>query len=153
MVQGITSIWPAGRVGVRLSPNGSFNDMGSPDFREQFTFVASQLDAFGLAYLHVMDGLAFGFHELGDPMTLDEFRKVFRGPLIGNCGYTQESAEAAIAEGRADLIAFGRPFISNPDLVQRFRNGWTLAEPADLSDWYLPIGEKGYTDFPTYAGQ
>ena len=126
VVEGVTSVWPANRVGVRLSPNGVFNDMGSPDYREQFTFVASQLDRFGLAYLHVMDGLAFGFHELGEPMTLAEFRKVFHGPLMGNCGYTQETAEKAIAEGNADLIAFGRPFISNPDLVQRFKNGWPL---------------------------
>jgi N-ethylmaleimide reductase len=72
VVEAVTSIWPANRVGVRLSPNGAFNDMGSPDFREQFTFVASQLDHFGLAYLHVMDGLAFGFHKLGEPMTLAE---------------------------------------------------------------------------------
>jgi N-ethylmaleimide reductase len=151
VIEGVSSVWPANRVGVRLSPNGSFNDMGSPDYREQFTFVASQLDNFGLAYLHVMDGLAFGFHELGDPMTLADFRKVFHGPLIGNCGYTQETAEKAIAEGHADLIAFGRPFISNPDLVQRFRNGWPLAEPAEMSDWYMPTGAKGYTDFPTYA--
>lgn len=151
VVEGVTSVWPANRVGVRLSPNGMFNDMGSPDYQEQFTYVASQLDAFGLAYLHVMDGLAFGFHELGEPMTLDEFRKVFHGPLIGNCGYEKESAEQAIAEGHADLIAFGRPFISNPDLVERFKNDWPLAEAAEVSDWYSPIGEKGYTDFPAYA--
>ena len=125
--------------------------MGSPDYREQFTYVASQLDRFGLAYLHVMDGLAFGFHELGEPMTLAEFRKVFHGPLVGNCGYTQQSAEQAIAAGAADLIAFGRPFISNPDLVQRFKNGWPLAEPADMSVWYSPSGEQGYTDFPAHA--
>ncbi len=110
----------------------------SPDFREQFTFVAEQLDHFGLAYLHVMDGLAFGFHKLGEPMTLAEFRKVFHGPLMGNCGYTQELAEKAITDGNADLIAFGRPFISNPDLVQRFKNGWPLAAPAPMSDWYSP---------------
>ncbi|MFM8400025.1 MAG: alkene reductase, partial [Pirellula sp.] len=89
VVQAVTSVVPANRVGVRLSPNGVFNDMGSPDYREQFSFVASQLDRFDLAYLHVMDGLAFGFHKLGEPMTLTEFRRVFRGPLIGNCGYTQ----------------------------------------------------------------
>ena len=153
VVEGVTSVWTAHRVGVRLSPNGSFNDMGSPDYREQFTFVASQLDRFGLAYLHVMDGLAFGFHKLGEPMTLAEFRKVFHGPLMGNCGYTQETAEKAIAEGHADLIAFGRPFISNPDLVERFKNGWPLAEEAPMSDWYMPTGAKGYTDFPAYAPQ
>ena len=94
-----------------------------------------------------MDGLAFGFHKLGEPMTLAEFRKVFHGPLIGNCGYTQEAAEKAIADGYADLIAFGRPFISNPDLVERFKNGWPLAPLAPMSDWYSPTGEKGYTDY------
>lgn len=150
VVEAVTTVWPANRVGVRLSPNGVFNDMGSPDYREQFTFTASQLDGFGLAYLHVMDGLAFGFHKLGDPMTLADFRRVFSGPLIGNCGYTQETAEQALAEGHADLIAFGRPFISNPDLVERFRNGWPLAAEAPISDWYLPTGEKGYTDFPVF---
>ena len=144
---------PANRVGVRLSPNGVFNDMGSPDYREQFTFVASQLDRFGLAYLHVMDGLAFGFHKLGEPMTLTEFRKVFHGPLIGNCGYTQEAAEKAIAAGHADLIAFGRLFISNPDLVERFKHGWPLAPLAPMSEWYSPIGAKGYTDFAAYSPQ
>ena len=153
VVEGVTSVWPAHRVGVRLSPNGSFNDMGSPDYREQFTFAASQLDHFGLAYLHVMDGLAFGFHKLGEPMTLADFREVFHGPLIGNCGYTQEMAEKAIAAGHADMIAFGRPFISNPDLVLRFKNGWPLAAEAPMSDWYLPTGAKGYTDFPAYEPQ
>ena len=143
--------WPAGRVGVRISPNGAFNDMGSPDFREQFLHVATMLDGRGLAYLHVVDGLHFGFHELGDPMTLCEFRGVFHGPLMGNCGYTFESAEHAVAGGLADLIAFGRPFISNPDLVERFRNGWPLARPADMATWYAATGARGYTDFPAYA--
>ncbi len=150
VVEAITSVWPASRVGVRLSPNGVFNDMGSPDYREQFTFVASQLDRFDLAYLHVLDGLAFGFHKLGAPMTLADFRSVFHGPLIGNCGYTQEAAEKAISAGHADLIAFGRPFISNPDLVERFRNGWPLAPLAPMSDWYSPSGEKGYTNYPPH---
>jgi N-ethylmaleimide reductase len=97
VIEGITSVWPANRVGVRLSPNGALHDMGSPDFREQFTFVAGQLDRHGLAYLHVLDGLAVDFHDLGEPMSLAEFRKAFHGPLIGNCGYTRESAERAIA--------------------------------------------------------
>ena len=153
VVNAVTTVWPASRVGVRIAPNGVYNDMGSPDYREQFTYVASQLDTYGLAYLHVLDGLAFGFHSHGEPMTLAEFRTVFRGPLIGNCGYTQETAEKAIAEGHADLIAFGRPFISNPDLVERFKNGWPLAELAPMSDWYSPTGAKGYTDFPPYSAR
>ncbi len=149
IVEAILSVWPANRVGVRLSPNGNFNDIGSPDFRETFTYAAAQLNVFGLAYLHVVDGLAFGFHELGKPMTLPEFRAVFDGPLMGNCGYTQESGEAAIASGVADLIAFGRPFLSNPDLVERFANGWELNPPADMKVWSAP-DSKGYTDFPFY---
>jgi N-ethylmaleimide reductase len=153
VVDAVTSVWPAHRVGIHLSPNGSYNDSGSPDYREQFTYLAGQLDRFGLAYLHVVDGLAFGFHNLGEPMTLAEFRRVFRGPLIGNCGYTQETAERAICEGLADLISFGRPYISNPDLVERFQNGWPVAEPAPMSDWYSPTGAKGYTDFPAYQAQ
>jgi 2,4-dienoyl-CoA reductase-like NADH-dependent reductase (Old Yellow Enzyme family) len=150
VVEGVTSVWPAHRVGVHLAPNGAYNDMGSLDYREQFTFVSEQLDHFGLGYLHVVDGLAFGFHNLGEAMTLAEFRKVFHGPLIGNCGYTKETAERAIAEGYADLISFGRPFISNLDLVERFRNDWPLAEPAPMSDWYSPTGAKGYTDFTAH---
>ena len=149
VVTAITEIWPANRVGARLSPNGTFNDMGSPDFRETFTYIATELAPVGLAYLHVMDGLAIGFHELGKPMTLNDFREVFSGPLIGNCGYTQDSAELAIANKSADLIAFGRPFISNPDLVERFRNGWPLAPEADLSLWYS-FEKAGYADFPAY---
>lgn len=151
VVDAVTSVFPAGRVGVRISPNGVYNDMGSPDYREQFTFVAEQLNRYGLAYLHVMDGLAFGFHQLGEPMTLSDFRKVFRGPLIANCGYTQETAEAAVSQGLADLVAIGRPFISNPDLVERFQNGWPLAEMAPVGDWYSPNGSRGYTDFPKHA--
>jgi N-ethylmaleimide reductase len=147
IVEAILTVWPAARAGVRLSPNGNFNDMGAPDFRETFMYAARQLNPFGLAYLHVVDGLTFGFHELGQPMTLSEFRAVFAGPLLGHCGYTQETAEAAIASGQADLIAFGRPFLSNPDLVERFANGWELNPPADMKVWSAPDA-TGYTDFP-----
>ncbi|MDB2687039.1 alkene reductase [Mariniblastus sp.] len=149
VVDAVTSVWPAKRVGVRLAPNGSFNDMGSPDFREQFTYVAEQLDCYRLAYLHVMDGLAFGFHEKGEPMTLAEFRKLFAGPLMGNCGYDQQSAEAAIEQGHGDLIAFGRPYISNPDLVERFKNDWPLTDPGSPELWYSHEAE-GYTTFSNY---
>jgi 2,4-dienoyl-CoA reductase-like NADH-dependent reductase (Old Yellow Enzyme family) len=151
VVEAVTGVWPAHRVGVRLAPNGAFNDMGSPDYREQFTYAAQQLDRFGLAYLHVMDGLAFGFHELGEPMTLREFRAVFHGTLMGNCGYTRETGEERIEAGDADLIAFGRPYISNPDLVERFANDWPLNPDADMQDWYTPKGSDGYTDFEVYG--
>ena len=150
VLAGVTTVFPANRVGVRISPNGVFNDMGSPDYRETFLYVAKELNSYGLAYLHIMDGLAFGFHELGEPMTLDEFTEVFQGTILGNCGYTQETAEAAIKEGKADLISFGRPIISNPDLVARFANNWPLNPDADVKVWYSS-GAEGYTDFPTYS--
>lgn len=149
VVAAVSEVFPSDRVGVRLSPNGAFNDMGSEDYRELFLYVAGELDKLGLAYLHVMDGLGFGFHELGEPMTLREFRSVYNGPLMGNCGYTQATAEAAIAAGDADLISFGRPFISNPDLVEHFKNDWPLAEDAPVETWYTP-GDEGYADWPTY---
>ena len=145
----VTSVWDSRRVGVRLSPNGAFNDMGSPDYREQFTYAARQLKQFNLCYLHVVDGLAFGFHELGEPMILADFKKIFDGPLMGNCGYEKESAELAVSSGKADLIAFGRPFISNPDLVERFRNNWPLTDPGSPHLWYAHEAE-GYTTFGNY---
>ncbi|MGO9566099.1 MAG: alkene reductase [Desulfomonilaceae bacterium] len=151
-VRAILTVWPSGRVGVHVSPNGNFNDMGSPDFRETFLYVAEQLDRYELAYLHVVDGLEFGFHGLGTRMTLTEFRDVFRGPLMGNCGYTQDKAEAAIRSHSADLISFGRPFISNPDLVERFANEWPLNPPADIGVWYS-FDEVGYADFPRYENR
>jgi N-ethylmaleimide reductase len=152
VVNSVLTVWPANRIGVHLSPNGNFNDMGSPDFRETFLHAASRLNHYKIGYLHVVDGLAFGFHGLGTAMTLSEFRKVFTGPLIGNCGYTQDTAEAAICNQHADLIAFGRPFISNPDLVARFGHGWPLNPSTDMSTWYS-FDAVGYTDYPYYEEQ
>ncbi len=149
IVEGVIEVFGAGRVAVRLSPNGVYNGMGSDDFRETFRYAAEQLDDYGLAYLHVMDGLAFGFHEKGEPITLPEFRAYFRGPLMGNCGYDQDTAEAAVASGAADMIAIGRPFIANPDLVERYRNGWPLAADTEMTTWYGG-DEAGYTDLPSY---
>ncbi|WP_347986094.1 alkene reductase [Methylomonas sp. AM2-LC] len=145
----VKQVWDADKIGVRLSPNGVFNDMGSEDYREQFLYTAQELAKHELAYLHVMDGLAFGFHGLGEPITLAELKKVYPGCIIGNCGYTKELAEQRLQDGDADLIAFGRPFISNPDLVVRFQHNLELNADAEMDVWYADIGAKGYTDFPT----
>ncbi|APB34886.1 xenobiotic reductase B [Gloeomargarita lithophora Alchichica-D10] len=149
IVEAVLTVFPAQRVGVRLSPNGVFNDMGSPDFRENFCYYAQELNQHHLGYLHIMDGLAFGFHGLGEAMQLKEFRLLFAGAIMGNCGYTQATAEQVIADGSADLIAFGRDWISNPDLVARFIHGWPLNPPAETQAWYS-FGAEGYIDFPTY---
>lgn len=92
--------------------------------------------------------MAFGFHKLGEPLTLKDFRAVFTGPLMANCGYTAESGEAAIASGPADLVSYGRPWISNPDLPRRFADGLPLNADASMATWYSP-GAEGYTTYPT----
>lgn len=147
----VTDVWPSQRVGVRLSPNGVFNDMGSSDFRETFLYTIKQLDKLDLGYVHIMDGLAFGFHEQGEPMSLSEFREHYSGTIIGNCGYTKEDAEERITNGVADVACIGRPFISNPDLVERWQNDWSVAPWDDMSQWYTP-GPEGYIDYPRYSG-
>ena len=146
----VLDVWPAGRVGVRLSPNGVFNDMGSPDFRETFLYTVKELNKLSLGYVHIMDGLAFGFHEQGEPMVLKEFREHYDGVIIGNCGYTQEDAEQRVSSGAADIACIGRPFISNPDLVERWQNNWPLNPFDDMSLWYTP-GPEGYTDYTPYS--
>lgn len=151
VLDAVLTVWPSSRVAVRLSPNGVFNDMGSPDFRETYQYVIEQLHSYNLGYLHVMDGLAFGFHGHGEPMTLAEIRKIYKGIIMGNCGYSKEDAEERLAKGEADLAAFGRPYITNPDLVERLQNGWPLAPADDMSHWYTN-GAEGYTDYPAYAG-
>ncbi|MDX2085381.1 MAG: alkene reductase [Candidatus Melainabacteria bacterium] len=146
VVEAVQTVWPAGQVGVRISPNGVFNDMGDSDARALFFYLAAQLNPYRLAYLHVMDGLGFGFHGNGTPIGLGEFRAYFTGTLIGNVGYAQAEAEERLRGGDADLIAFGRPFITNPDLVTRFRHGLPLNDYSDMRHWYTP-GSVGYTDY------
>lgn len=148
----ILEVWPSQRLGVRLSPNGVFNDMGSEDFRETYLYVIKELSQFNLGYLHIMDGLAFGFHEKGTPMTLGEFRDLYKGTIVGNCGYSMGDAENRLADGVADIAAFGRPFISNPDLVARLQNNWPLEPCDDMSLWYTP-GAEGYTDYKPYSNE
>lgn len=93
VLEAVLEVWAPEQVGVRISPNGIFNDMGSENFRETYLYVTKELDKFNLGYLHIMDGLAFGFHEKGAPMTLAEFRPVYQGMIVGNCGYTKEAAQ------------------------------------------------------------
>jgi N-ethylmaleimide reductase len=144
--------FPAERIGFRLSPNGTFGDMGSDDNDVMFPFVAKEMNKYGLAYLHVMDGLGFGFHSKCKPLTMFDFKKVWDGPLICNVGLTREIGEGMLRSGTTDLLAFGRPFISNPDLADRLINNWPLNPDAEYADWWtVGYGAKGYTDFPVYT--
>jgi len=146
VLEAVYEVWDPALVGARISPNGVFNDMGSSDFRQTYLYVVEELNKMKLGYLHIMDGLAFGFHDLGEPMTLSDFRPIYDGIMIGNCGYTKETAEERLSEGNADLIAFGRPYITNPDLPERFKHNWPLNPAEDMSQWYTSRA-AGYTDY------
>ena len=136
----------AGRVGIRLSPYGVFNGMApDPETDAVYLRLAAGLAEIGLAYVHLVDHSSMGTPPV--PAALKEgIRKSFGGPTILAGGFDADSAEKALVEGRGDLIAFGRPFIANPRLVSRMREGQPLAAP-DAATFYTP-GEQGYTDYP-----
>lgn len=152
IIEAVLTVWPSDAVAIRFSPNGNFNDVGSEDFRESFLYYIKEVANYNLGYLHVMIGLTFGFHKLGEPLTLEEVRKVYSGVIMANCGYTGEQAEKDIAAGLADLVSFGRLYLANPDLVERFASNAELAPLADHTLWFAPgFGAKGYSDYPKLA--
>lgn len=142
--------FPANRIAVRITPNGNFNDMGSDDNFETFTHVAKEMNQYGLSYLHVCDGLGFGFHGKDKVVTCADIRKNFDGIIMANIGLTKEIAEGLVRSGACDLVCFGRLYISNPDLPERFANNWPLADSAPYETWWGYTAEKGYTDWPVY---
>jgi len=148
VIEAVTSVWGAERVGVRLSPSGVFNDMADSNPQALFTYVVNALNRFGLAYLHLVEPRA-SEDAVGQnaDLTCAYFRSIFQGLIISAGGYDRELAETAIAREDADLIAFGRWYISNPDLVERFALNVRL-NPYDRSTFYGG-DEKGYTDYPT----
>jgi N-ethylmaleimide reductase len=141
-----TEIGP-GRVGMRLSPCGVFNGTGPyPDVRSQYFALADELSNIGLLYMHVLDHSAMGAPPVPEDLKLG-LRERFKGAFILAGGFNKESAEKALQGNHADLIAFGRPFLANPDLVERMRTNAPLNAP-DAATFYVP-GPKGYTDYPT----
>ena len=137
------------RVGIRLSPYGAFNATGAfPDVEQQYLALTEALSRLELVYVHLLDHSAMGAPAVPAELKA-KVRKAFGGRLILAGGYDAASAEAALADRRADLIAFGRPFLANPDLPERFRQGATLNQP-DMATFYTP-GAKGYTDYPALA--
>lgn len=140
------SVWGAGRVGVRISPLNSFNDMLDSDPVAITRYVASQLELRRVAYLHLMRGDFMGLQK-ADVVTAA--RSAFTGALVGNMGYSPEEAAEAVASGSLAAVAFGHHYISNPDLVDRVKAGVALVEP-DNRTLYSP-GPKGYTDYPLMA--
>lgn len=146
IVDGVTRAIGADRTGLRLSPTNTWNSPADSDSRALYDYVIGRLNGYGLAFLHVRDAAG----PVTDPKQVADvtghYRQIYKGTLITNTGYTRETGNAAVAEGRADLVAFGVPFIGNPDLVERFRTGAELAK-ADAATFYSG-GAKGYTDYP-----
>lgn len=135
------------KVGIRLSPFGVFNDMPLyEDMEADYTYLVQQLNARGLLYIHLVDHSSMGAPSV--PTSMKEvIRTQFKGTLILSGGYDAARAESDLIAGHADLVAVGRPFLSNPDLVARWQAGASL-NPPDFSTFYTP-GEKGYTDYST----
>jgi N-ethylmaleimide reductase len=131
-------------MGLRLSPLNSFNSMVDSDPISLITWLAQRLNDLPLAYLHVMRADLLG-QQHGDVLT--PAREHFRGVLVANMGYSATEAQAAIAAGTVDAVAFGTSFLANPDLPERFRRGAHLQAP-DPATFYSP-GPVGYTDYPS----
>ena len=154
ITQAAIGVWGADRVGVRLSPYGIANGSGEADPMPLYTHVVEALNPLGLAYLHFIEPRSSGAGRAevnwqNVPSAMVLFRPVWKGVLITAGGFTGEAAEAAIAQGHADAIAFGRIFISNPDLPRRLREGLPLT-PYNRATFYG--GEAaGYTDYPVYG--
>ena len=147
VAKAVSSRIGAARTGIRLSPYGVFNDMlPDTDMAELYEYLAGKFSQLGLAYIHIVDHSSMGAPEVPAAVK-SRIRDTFRGAIILSGGYDGVRAESDLSAGKGDLVAFGRPFLANPDLVQRLKDGTALAQP-DPNTFYTP-GEEGYTDYPS----
>lgn len=148
VTEAVTRVWGADRVGVRLSPSSTFNSMYDSNPEALFSYLANALNRFGLAYLHIVEPRVDGNVTLGRALGFPAsyFRPIFHGTIITAGGYDRDSGNAVLAAGDADLVAYGRLFIANPDLPKRFALNAPLNTP-DRSTFYGG-NERGYTDYP-----
>jgi N-ethylmaleimide reductase len=152
VVHGLVSVWGAGRVAVRLGPSGTFNGMSDSDPLALFSYAADQLNAFDLAYLHLIEPRVTGSVTTSPDhgaVAAEQLRPVFKGKLVAAGGFEADTAEASVDSGLLDAVAFGRHFLSNPDLVRRMREDLPLN--AYDRDTFYTFDERGYTDYPTYG--
>jgi N-ethylmaleimide reductase len=149
VVEALTSVWGGGRVAVRIAPAGAWNHMRDSNPAALFTYVAQQLNRFGLAYLHIIEPRVKGnvtINEGQGPIAAEQLRKVFKGKIIAAGGFQPDTAEAAIVNGVADAVAFGRHFVANPDLPLRIKEGVALTR-YDRNTFYT-FDSAGYNDYP-----
>ena len=147
VTEAVVGVWGGGRVGIRFSPSGVFNDMRDSNPMETFGYVLGELNRFKLAYAHITQitdqDMAYGATEGLGPK---ELRPFWKGNIVSAGGFTLETGNRALVEGWADAIAFGTSFIANPDLPERFRRNAPLNSPDEPT--YYASGPKGYTDYP-----
>jgi len=151
VVDAMASVWGGNRVGVRIGPGGTWNGMSDSDPIALFDYLAEQLNGFGLAYLNVIEPRVGGnrvVREGQGPVAAERLREIFKGKIIAAGGFEPDSAEAIVERGDADLVAFGRHFLANPDLPERIRLGLPL-NPYDRNTFYT-FNAVGYTDYPFY---
>jgi len=150
VTQAAIEVWGAERVGVRLSPSGTYGSMSDSDPQATFGYAAAALDALSIAYLHVVEPRIKGTELIAaaEPVAVRHLRPVFRGTMIAAGGFDRVGAEAVLRSGDADAIAFGRDFIANPDLPERMRLGLPL-NPYDRTTFYGGDA-RGYTDYPAH---
>ncbi|MGF6779203.1 alkene reductase [Paraburkholderia sp. GAS334] len=152
IVDAFGSVWGADRVGVRVSPSGRWGAISDSNPEATFGYFAERLNAYGLAYLHVIEPRVMGTETINEgeaPVASSFLRKIFKGPIIAAGGFDREGAEAILQAGDADLVAFGRWFSSNPDLPGRFLHGHPLTQY--VRDAFWGGDERAYTDFPAFA--
>jgi len=145
----VISVWGADRVGIRLSPSGTFNDMTDSNPSALFVYLAEQLSKLNLAYVHIVDVLEGDIRHGAKVVALDQLRQAYQGQLIICGGYDQQRGEQALIENRADAVAFGQLYIANPDLVERFSHNAMLNKPHPAT--FYGGNEKGYIDYPFLA--
>ena len=145
----VSKVWSADRIGVRIGPSNSFNEMHDSDPEALFSYVAAGLRERKIAYLHVIEPRVKGNAVVNDhpPIAAASLRPIFGGPVIAAGGFSGKDAEAIVREGKVDLVAFGRHFIANPDLPRRLKEGLRL-NPYDRDTFYYG-GVTGYLDYPT----
>lgn len=146
VIKAVTVEIGAERTGLRLSPSGTFNDMTDSDPQKHFAYVCEKLNAFDLAYLHIVDALEGDIRHGANVVELSVLRDAYKGVLITCGGYDKDRGNVVIKDNLADAVAFGVLFIANPDLPERFQAGAALNE-ADVNTFYTQ-DEKGYTDYP-----
>jgi N-ethylmaleimide reductase len=152
-VEAALGVWDRSRVGIRLSPVNASHDLHDDDPQATYGYVVEKLSALGIAYIHVVEGVTvieLGYCDNPPPFDYLALRRSFNGAYIANNRYDLELGNQAISSNRADLISFGRPYIANPDLVERLRRGAPLNE-VDRATVYGG-GAHGYTDYPTLCG-